>query len=65
MMSDPSVDEANLRQVMFTKSRRKYLLCDSSKVGKTYFYDMGNITDLDGIISDQPLPETITGKLKK
>lgn len=65
MMSDPSVDEANLRQVMFTKSRRKYLLCDSSKVGKTYFYDMGNITDLDGIISDQPLPETITGQLKK
>ena len=65
MMSDPSVDEANLRQVMFTKSRRKYLLCDSSKVGKTYFYDMGNITDLDGIISDQPLPETITGMLKK
>ena len=65
MMSDPSVDEANLRQVMFTKSRRKYLLCDSSKVGKTYFYDMGNITDLDGIISDQPLLETITGMLKK
>lgn len=65
MMSDPSVDEANLRQAMFTKSRRKYLLCDSSKVGKTYFYDMGNITDLDGIISDQPLPETITGMLKK
>ena len=64
MMSDPSVEEANLRQVMFTKSRQKFLLCDSSKIGKTYFYDMGNVSELDGIISDQPLPESITVRLK-
>ena len=56
-MSDLSVEEASLRRVMLRKSRKKYLLCDSSKFGKTYFYDMGSVTELDGVISDKPLPE--------
>ena len=63
-MTDPSIDEANLRQIMFTRTREKYLLCDSSKFGKTYFYDMGNVTAVDGIISDAPLPESIQNILK-
>ena len=41
---------------MMQKSREKYLLCDSSKLNKVYFYDMGDIRQLDGVISDQPLP---------
>ena len=65
MMSDPSIDEANLRRVMFEKCKKKYLLCDSSKFNKTYFYDMGNISELDGIISDQPLPENIAAQLRR
>ena len=60
MMSDPSIDEANLRRVMMERSREKYLLCDSSKFDKTYFYNMGNISELDGVISDQPLPEGLS-----
>ena len=59
MMSDPSVEECHLRQVMLEKAQQKYLLCDSSKMGRTYFYDMGNVSALDGVISDQPLPESI------
>lgn len=59
-MSDPSVDECHLRQVMMQKARAKYLLCDSSKLNKTYFYDMGSIQYLNGVISDQPLPTEIT-----
>jgi len=65
MMSDPSIDEANLRQVMFQKCKHKYLLCDSSKFGKTYFYDMGNISALDDVISDAPLPDRIAQQLKR
>ena len=61
-MSDPSVDECHLRQVMLQKAREKYLLCDSSKMNKTYFYDMGSIDQLDGVISDQPLPSAIADK---
>ena len=59
MMSDPSVEECHLRQVMMEKARQKYLLCDSSKLDRTYFYDMGNVAMLDGIISDKPLPPSI------
>ena len=63
MMSDPSIDEANLRRVMMEKSKKKYLLCDSSKIGKTYFYDMGNVDGLDGVICDKPLPESIANRI--
>lgn len=65
MMSDPSIDEANLRRVMFEKCKQKYLLCDSSKFNKTYFYNMGNVSDLDGVISDQPLPEGVAAQLQR
>lgn len=65
MMSDPSIDEANLRRVMFEKCKKKYLLCDSSKFNKVYFYDMGNVSELDGVISDQPLPEGVAARLKR
>lgn len=63
-MNDPSVDECHLRQVMIQQSREKYLLCDSSKLNKTYFYDMGSISQLDGVISDQPLPPAIAERIK-
>lgn len=65
MMSDPSIDEAALRRIMMEKSRQTYLLCDSSKFHKTYFYDMGNVSELDGVISNQPLPEGIAARLKR
>ena len=62
-MTDPSVDECHLRQVMMQKSREKYLLCDSSKFNQVYFYDMGSVAQLNGIISDQPLPDNIRNLL--
>lgn len=63
MLSDPSIDEANLRQTMFEKSRKKYLLCDSSKFGQVYFYNMGNVADLDDVLSDAELPDSIASKI--
>lgn len=65
MMSDPAIEESNLRRVMFEKCKQKYLLCDGSKFGKTYFYNMGSVSELDGVISDQPLPESIASKLRR
>jgi DeoR/GlpR family transcriptional regulator of sugar metabolism len=63
MLSDPSIDEANLRQTMFEKSKKKYLLCDSSKFGQVYFYNMGNVSDLDDVLSDAELPDSIASKI--
>ena len=63
MMSDPSVRESNLRRVMFEKCKKKYLLCDGSKFGKTFFYNMGDVSEVDGIISDVEIPESILAKM--
>ena len=63
MMSDPSVRESNLRRVMFEKCKKKYLLCDGSKFGKTFFYNMGDVSEVDGIISDVDVPESILVKM--
>ena len=58
-MSDPAIEEANLRRVMFERCRKKVLLCDSSKFGKTCLYNMGDVSEVDAIISDEPLPESV------
>ena len=65
MMSDPSVREANLRRVMMEQCKKRYLLCDGSKFGKTFFYNMGSVSELDGIISDVEIPESIRDRLGK
>ena len=62
-MSDNAIEEANLRQVMFEHSKKKILLCDSSKIGKTCFYNMGNVSEIDEIISDKELPMSIVERL--
>jgi DeoR/GlpR family transcriptional regulator of sugar metabolism len=64
-MTDNAIDEANIRKVMFSQSAKKILLCDSSKVGKTCFYNMGSISEIDDIISDADLPEQIRMLIKK
>ena len=55
-MSERSIDEASLRRVMFAHAKKKILLCDKSKIGKRYFYNMGNISEVDACICDAPLP---------
>ena len=51
-VSDPSVEEVNLRRVMLEHSARKHLLCDRSKFGKLYFYNLCVTSDLDSVISE-------------
>jgi len=58
-MTDLSMEEANLRKVMFQYSKQKILLCDSSKFDHTYFYNISHISSIDQIISEAPLPEHV------
>ncbi len=58
-MTDRSIEEINLRKVMFASCKKKILLCDSSKFGKTCFYNMGSVSEIDGIVSEQALPLAI------
>ena len=54
-MTEVSIEEANLRRVMFAHSKTKVLLCDSGKLGTIYFYNMGDAHDADAIVSNIPI----------
>ena len=62
-MTDLSIEEANLRKVMFQYSKQKVLLCDSSKFGHTYFYNIGHTSQIDTIVSEKELPQAIAAML--
>lgn len=61
-LTDINIEEANLRKVMLSHSKRKVLLCDSSKIGKTYFYNFCTVKDIDDIICDRDLPPQLNKK---
>ena len=54
-ISDYSELEAQLRRVMIASSAIRYFLCDSSKYGKRYLFNIANVKEIDHVISDQPL----------
>jgi DeoR/GlpR family transcriptional regulator of sugar metabolism len=64
-MSDLSIEEASLRRVMFTRAKKKILLTAKEKIGKSYFYSMGNISSIDGIVCEGDLPDEISYKTAK
>ena len=64
-MTDIAIEEANLRKVMFKSCKTKILLCDSSKFGKTCFYNMGSVRDIDGIVTEKELPKKIAEIMDK
>lgn len=56
-LTDTSVEEAQLRQVMFKHAKRKVFLSAGSKIGRDYFYVLGHTSDMDDIICNQSVPE--------
>jgi DeoR family fructose operon transcriptional repressor len=50
--SDTSIMENSVRRIMMKNSKRKFLLCDSSKIGKKYLSCLCDEKELDGIICD-------------
>ena len=55
-ISDSSEEETSLRRVMLERSKQKYFLCDSSKIGVKKLFTVCRESDLDGIICDTKLP---------
>ena len=51
--SDSSILENSMRRIMIKNSEKSYLLCDSSKLGKTYLNTLCNVKELNGVISDK------------
>ena len=51
-MTDVSIEENNMRKAMFSRAKKKILLCDSSKFNKEYIYSLGMVDDIDVVISE-------------
>lgn len=56
---DFSESEAHLRQQMFARADKKYFLCDSSKIGKTSLHHLCYISEVDEILAETEIPQTL------
>lgn len=63
--TDKSIEENDLRLEMMTHAKQSYLLCDSSKFGKTYLHTLCDVEVFADVLSDAPLPKSLSGLLKK
>ena len=55
-ITDASEAETALRRVMLARSRRRYFLCDSSKIGVRRLFSLCHKDDLTDVIGDCPFP---------
>ena len=51
--TDNSIAENAIRRIMIENSRQSFLLCDRSKLGKTYLHTLCKEKNLTGIITDR------------
>ena len=58
-LTDISDNEDNTRKKMMQNSKKSYLLCASDKFGKIYSHNLCNISDITGIITENPIPNPI------
>lgn len=65
LATDKSIEENDLRLEMMAQAKESYLLCDSSKFGKTYLHTLCSISAFHDVLSDAPLPETLLHLLRK
>ena len=56
-MTDSSVEEAQLRQLIFAHAKRRVFMAAGNKIGRDYFYVIGRVNEMDDIICDQQVPD--------
>ena len=64
-LTDKSIEENTLRKAMLQQARRKVLLCDSSKIGRVFLNTLCNVSDIDDILCDAPLPPALAQQLSR
>ena len=64
-LTDNSVEENRLRRYMLQQSAKRVLLCDSSKIGKTYLNNLCHLSCVDVLICETAAPKELTGMLRK
>ena len=54
-------EEAQLKRAVIAQSEHSYVLMDAGKVGLTSAFTFASLTDVDGIVSDDALPDGVRG----
>lgn len=57
ILTDVSELEISIRKIMMKRAKKVYFLCDSSKIGNTYTFQLCSADDVTEIICDKQLPE--------
>lgn len=52
MINDASSEEISVRRVMFEQSRKRIFMCDQSKIGKRFCYNLCPVNQVDAWITD-------------
>lgn len=53
LITDNSISENSIRQIMISCAKKKYLLCDRTKFGKVFLNTLCRKNQLDGVITDE------------
>lgn len=57
--TDSSPEEAEIRKILLTNSKKRYALCDSTKFGAVAFYSIAPVTAVTAIIADSAPEQTV------
>lgn len=65
-LTDSSMEESQMRQLMFKHAKRKIFLAASSKIGREFFYTLCPIDDVDDMICEtEEIPEDWKRRMRK
>ena len=51
-ITDSSIEEAVIKKAMLKNSAKSYFLCDSSKIGEKFMYNITSKDEIDGVITE-------------
>ena len=63
-LSTPSVEEANINQIMISRSREVIAVFDSSKVNKRALAFIANIDKINKVVTDEGMDKSVRSQLK-
>lgn len=63
-LSTPSVEEANINQIMISRSRKVIAVFDSSKVNKRALAFITNLDEIDTVVTDEGMEKSTRSQLK-
>ena len=61
----PTSDKAAVKRIMTQQSSKRVLVADSSKYGLSQLFEVGPLTSVDMIITDDGLDEKAADEIKK